>query len=64
MDFDKIIDRLEALAEEYHEAAPKELLQNLSGTVEVCADELDMHFIAGIDRATELVREMQYEQNA
>lgn len=59
MDIDQIIEKLEALTEQYEESAPKETVQKFSGTVELYTLETDMAFIQGLERARELLEELR-----
>lgn len=59
MDIDQIIEKLEALVEQYEESAPKETVKKFSGTVELYVMETDMAFIQGMERALDLMRELR-----
>lgn len=58
MEYAEIIDRLEALMQEYHESFPKRIVTKLSGSFEVYDSDEDRAFIDGMNRAIDLVREL------
>lgn len=64
MDIDYVIEKLETLVLEYHEAAPKNIGEDDEGLYAEYMRDEDYFTILGMERALDLVRELKESASA